>query len=90
LKEMPDIIINIHRYTSTHDKRFDPRYPLDRETFHSQALEQEMPFDLILGLLKINFKNNSILFFPMELVYRFMENDDPFKDVSTPHECSLR
>jgi hypothetical protein len=90
LKEVPYNIINIHRYTSTHDKRFDPRYPVGRETFHPQALEQERPFDHIVGLLKINFENNSILFFPMELMYRFMKNDDPFKDVSTPHECSLR
>jgi hypothetical protein len=62
LKEMLDIIVNIHYYTSTHNEIFDPKYPLGRETFHLQTLKNERSFDFIICLLKINFKDNSILF----------------------------
>jgi hypothetical protein len=29
-------------------------------------------------------------FFSMDLIYRFMKNDNTLKDVSSPHECNLR
>jgi hypothetical protein len=41
LEEMLDILINIYGNTPSYNKRFNPRYPLGRETFHLQRLKQE-------------------------------------------------
>jgi hypothetical protein len=41
----------------------DESMPLNRKTFHSESLLEERSFDLVIGLLKINFENNPIQLF---------------------------
>ena len=68
---------------------FNPNTPFLREgfylvslglikTFHTQSLLKEGPFDFIVCFLKIHFENNAIEFFWVNLMERFMQDDNPF------------
>ena len=48
------------------------------KTFHTQGLLKERPFDFIVRFLEIHLENNSIEFFRVNFVERFMKDHNPF------------
>jgi hypothetical protein len=64
LKVMANISIDLYSDTTSFNVVINPLTPLGRETLKC-LLEKGPLFKLIIGLFKVNLKNDSILFFNM-------------------------
>jgi hypothetical protein len=62
---MACIIIDLNCHTTSRHKAMYESMPLIRKTFHFESLLEERPFDFVISLLKIIFKNNPIQLFTM-------------------------
>jgi hypothetical protein len=69
-----NVIINPYAHTPTLNKIFNPFTPLWVKTLHAQNMER--PFYFIACFLKVNFEQNPMRFFPIDLMNSFMENNN--------------
>lgn len=67
----------------------NPITSLTREPLQLEHMMDKGPFYFIICLLEIHLKQNSVLFIAVDRVQGFMQNHNPFDDISSFNKGSL-